>query len=170
MLYVPNTFCKYLLTQVPELIPFRLTPQLRGVLRPLDGVGLLRHYMVQCMQALRADATSSGRIQLDLNDNNTDSGSGGKSANNSNKGKSQAAATATGTEPPASYSGIIPNALEVYLNDPVVDWLKGASNKTAKDKERANNNSKEKSGGKGSALTAEVIVIHCIFFILRIFL
>ncbi len=111
--------------------------------------------MVQCMQALRADATSSCRIQLDLND--TGSGGGGKGASNSNKGKSKAAATATaGTEPPASYSGIIPNALEVYLNDPVVDWLKGASNKTAKDKERANN-SKEKSGGKGSALTAEVL-------------
>ena len=153
---------------MPELIPFRLTPQLRGVLRPLDGVGLLRHYMVQCMQALRADATSSGRIQLDDNNSSSSGGDGHKSTSSVSKSKSKSAspskATAS-TEPPASYSGIIPNALEVYLNDPVVDWLKGASNKTAKDKERANSSSsssKEKSGGKGSALTAEVRGSFCV--------
>ena len=40
---------------VPELIPFRLSPQLRGVLRPLNGTGLLRHYMVQAMAVLRLE-------------------------------------------------------------------------------------------------------------------
>ena len=40
---------------VPELIPFRLSPQLRGVLKPLNGTGLLRHYMVQAMGLLRLE-------------------------------------------------------------------------------------------------------------------
>lgn len=62
---------------VPELIPFRLTPQLRSLLRPLDGTGLLRQYMVQALEILRAE---EGR-------------------------------------------GILTNALEVYVNDPVVDWM-----------------------------------------------
>ena len=63
---------------VPELIPFRLTPQLRSVLMPLDGVGLLRHWMVQCMERLRSEQG------VDM----------------------------------------ISNALEIYINDPVVEWMK----------------------------------------------
>jgi DNA-dependent protein kinase catalytic subunit len=46
------------LLPVPELIPFRLTPQLQGVLQPLEGAGLLRHYMVQAMTTLRAEEVS----------------------------------------------------------------------------------------------------------------
>jgi DNA-dependent protein kinase catalytic subunit len=61
---------------VPELIPFRLSPQLRSILRPLDGTGLLRHWMVQCMNKLRAEEGIS----------------------------------------------VIANALEVYINDPVLEW------------------------------------------------
>ena len=96
---------------VPELLPFRLTPQLRAVLQPLDGVGLLRHYMVQCLQALREDATPNTIISISPSIHSSSSG-------NINDLLSS---------PPESYSGIVPNALEVYLNDPVVDWLKGAT-------------------------------------------
>ena len=133
--------------------------------------------MVQCMQALRADATSCGRIQLDDNTNSSSSGGDGQKSTSStskSKSKSSCPSKATvSTEPPASYSGIIPNALEVYLNDPVVDWLKGASNKTAKDKERANNssnNSKNTSGDKGSALTAEVSCRFCVAYFYSLFI
>jgi hypothetical protein len=104
--------------QVPELLPFRLTPQLRAVLQPLDGVGLLRHYMVQCLQVLREDACPLGPPAAVA----ASSSAAGK-ATKSSKGSSSASTT---TALPATYSGIIPNALEVYLNDPVVDWLKGA--------------------------------------------
>lgn len=38
---------------VPELLPFRLTRQLTGLFRPLDGRGLLRHYMISVLQAIR---------------------------------------------------------------------------------------------------------------------
>jgi DNA-dependent protein kinase catalytic subunit len=38
---------------VPELMPIRLTRQLRSVLRPLDTTGLLKHDMVHAMSALR---------------------------------------------------------------------------------------------------------------------
>ena len=89
--------------QVPELLPFRLTPQLRAVLQPLDGVGLLRHYMVQCLQALRVDAAAA------------------------HPGAPASSMKPSASVPPETYSGIIPNALEVYLNDPVVDWLRGAA-------------------------------------------
>jgi len=41
-----------LLLQVPELVPFRLTAQLKNFLLPLDAVGLLRHDMVRIMTAL----------------------------------------------------------------------------------------------------------------------
>ena len=43
------------LLPVPEFFPFRISPQLRGVLQPLDGTGLLRHYMVQTMGILREE-------------------------------------------------------------------------------------------------------------------
>eukprot|EP01036_Dinobryon_divergens_P023472 gene23472-31822_t len=79
---------------VPEFIPFRLTAQLREILQPLDGTGLLRHYMVQCMQYLREEEFAEG-IQRNRNSN-------GKRASN----------------------GLLTNTLEVYVNDPVVDWLK----------------------------------------------
>ena len=39
---------------VPELIPFRLTPQLLGLLQPMKGTSLLRRFMVQAMRALRS--------------------------------------------------------------------------------------------------------------------
>ncbi|KAG5192986.1 kinase-like domain-containing protein [Tribonema minus] len=39
---------------VPELIPFRLTRQLRGALAPLDAVGLMRDHMCAAARALRA--------------------------------------------------------------------------------------------------------------------
>ena len=64
---------------VPELIPFRLSPQLRALFQPLDGTNLLRHFMIDTMEAIRSD---EGRHTLK-------------------------------------------NALEIYVNDPVVDWLKG---------------------------------------------
>lgn len=117
------------LLPVPELIPFRLTPQLRAVLQPLDGVGLLRHYMVQCLQALRADASATGLSPPHSQGHE----SGARAAGSSAKASRAASAAGTSTDqPPESYSGIIPNALEVYLNDPVVDWLKGpAANKGA---------------------------------------
>jgi hypothetical protein len=135
---------------VPEFIPFRLTPQLRAVLQPLDGVGLLRHYMMQCLQALRADAgtgasasacaSASGRV----NEATTLSGdtataaaksrgkgkgySGGDQTKAESSTSAAAAATAASLSAvPESYLGIVPNALEVYLNDPVVDWLKSAA-------------------------------------------
>jgi DNA-dependent protein kinase catalytic subunit len=63
---------------VPELIPFRLSPQLRALFQPLDGTNLLRHYMIETLTSLRSD---DGRQSLK-------------------------------------------NALEIYVNDPVVDWLK----------------------------------------------
>mmetsp|Transcript_24271 Transcript_24271/g.35577 ORF Transcript_24271/g.35577 Transcript_24271/m.35577 type:complete len:261 (-) Transcript_24271:115-897(-) len=68
---------------VPELIPFRLTGQLRSLFTPLDGTNLLRHYMVETLSGIR--------------------GEDGRSA--------------------------LCNALEVYVNDPVVDWLKGSVTK-----------------------------------------
>jgi DNA-dependent protein kinase catalytic subunit len=68
---------------VPELIPFRLTSQLRALFQPLDGTNLLRHYMIQTLQSIQSDY---GRETLE-------------------------------------------NALEIYVNDPVVDWLKGTYDK-----------------------------------------
>jgi DNA-dependent protein kinase catalytic subunit len=38
---------------VPELMPIRLTRQLRSFLRPLDTTGLLKHDMVHALSALR---------------------------------------------------------------------------------------------------------------------
>lgn len=106
--------------QVPELIPFRLTPQLRAVLQPLDGVGLLRHYMAQALQALRVDAASLGGGTAACTADRAGAGSG-RDGGRGKKGAADPKAAAA-----ESYAGIIPNALEVYLNDPVVDWLKGA--------------------------------------------
>jgi DNA-binding transcriptional regulator YhcF (GntR family) len=63
---------------VPELLPFRLSPQLISVLKPLDGHGLLNQYMSRCMRRIRADE---------------------------------------GQE-------TVANALEIYLNDPIVEWMK----------------------------------------------
>ena len=62
---------------VPEFIPFRLSPQMISVLRPLDGSILLRGYMVAAMKMLR----SKEAVQA------------------------------------------LSNALEIYLNDPVADWI-----------------------------------------------
>ena len=62
---------------VPEFIPFRLSPQLVGVLQPLDGCVLLRHYMVAAMTSLREDSGFQ----------------------------------------------IVSNALQVYINDPLLDWI-----------------------------------------------
>ena len=84
---------------VPEFIPFRLTTQLREILQPLDGTGLLRHYMVKCMQCLREEEFAEGMDR---------SGSGGSNS----KSKKRLC------------TGVLTNALEVYVNDPVVDWLK----------------------------------------------
>ena len=62
---------------VPEFIPFRLSPQMISVLKPLDGSILLRGYMIAAMKTLRSkDAVQS-----------------------------------------------LSNALEIYLNDPVADWI-----------------------------------------------
>ncbi|XP_002965996.2 DNA-dependent protein kinase catalytic subunit [Selaginella moellendorffii] len=41
-----------ILLPVPELIPFRLTPQLTNVLLPLDSLGLLKNDMVRVLSAL----------------------------------------------------------------------------------------------------------------------
>ena len=62
---------------VPEFIPFRLSPQMTGVLQPLDGCVLLRHYMVAAMTSLRDDSGFQ----------------------------------------------IVSNALQVYINDPLLDWI-----------------------------------------------
>jgi DNA-dependent protein kinase catalytic subunit len=66
------------LLPVPELIPFRLTPQIMAVLQPLDLPVLIRRYMVSVMSILR----TPGSIKS------------------------------------------LSNALEIYLNDPVSDWIK----------------------------------------------
>ena len=68
---------------VPEFIPFRLTPQLIGVLQPLDGTVLLRHYMVRAMSHLRSD---------------------------------------DGVQ-------VLSNALQVYVNDPLLDWIGNSDEK-----------------------------------------
>jgi DNA-dependent protein kinase catalytic subunit len=78
---------------VPEFMPFRLTAQLREILQPLDGAGLLRHYMVQGLQSLREEEFAEGLL-----------------LSRDKKG--------------AAVGGLLTNALEVYVNDPVVDWLK----------------------------------------------
>jgi phosphatidylinositol kinase/protein kinase (PI-3 family) len=44
---------------VPELIPFRLTPQMQAALAPWDESGLLRHYMILILQRLQSDASVS---------------------------------------------------------------------------------------------------------------
>eukprot|EP01018_Ginkgo_biloba_P019264 Gb_14393 [translate_table: standard] len=44
-----------ILLPVPELIPFRLTPQFTNLLLPLDSVGLLRNDMVRTLSALHAN-------------------------------------------------------------------------------------------------------------------
>ena len=41
------------LLPIPELMPFRLTPQLLGVLQPLDATGLLKRSMTYVLSALR---------------------------------------------------------------------------------------------------------------------
>ena len=68
---------------VPELQPFRLSPQLQCMLQPLDGNVLLRRFMLQTMTCLREE---EGRT-------------------------------------------ILTNALNVYLQDPVLDWLQGPLNR-----------------------------------------
>jgi DNA-dependent protein kinase catalytic subunit len=73
------------LLPVPELIPFRLTATLRGVLLPLDGQGLLRHYMVQALTRLRAQDSA----------------------------------------------GLLADRLEVYVRDPVMDWIRESEKENA---------------------------------------
>lgn len=75
---------------VPELIPFRLSPQLIAVLQPLDGALLLRHYMVRAMSCLRADEGLQ----------------------------------------------ILSNALQVYINDPLLDWVGELSEKDEEPRRR----------------------------------
>jgi DNA-dependent protein kinase catalytic subunit len=41
---------------VPELVPFRLTRQLRNVMLPLQEKGLMEGVMIHCLQALRSQA------------------------------------------------------------------------------------------------------------------
>jgi DNA-dependent protein kinase catalytic subunit len=43
------------LLPIPELMPFRLTPQLLGVLQPLDATGLLKRSMTYVLTALRGN-------------------------------------------------------------------------------------------------------------------
>ena len=93
----------------PELIPFRLTAQLRSVLMPLDGTLLLRHYMMTCLERLRS---AEGRESL-------------------------------------------ANALEIYVNDPVVDWLKYCKAIISKRAEaRAGTSGGSSSSGGGSGMLA----------------
>jgi len=40
---------------VPELVPFRLTPQMQGVMSPLDCNSICRHYMIDYLHKLRQD-------------------------------------------------------------------------------------------------------------------
>lgn len=136
--------------RVPELLPFRLTPQLRAVLQPLDGVGLLRRYMMQCLQALRADASSAGLTPPAID---VGSGSHSKATGKAKSSKNDAADASD--QPPESYSGIIPNALEVYLNDPVVDWVKGSTaNKGGKAVTAAGAKKGTSSSAAGTAASA----------------
>eukprot|EP01129_Flabellula_baltica_P008061 TRINITY_DN3175_c0_g1_i1.p1 TRINITY_DN3175_c0_g1~~TRINITY_DN3175_c0_g1_i1.p1 ORF type:complete len:1540 (+),score=329.42 TRINITY_DN3175_c0_g1_i1:246-4622(+) len=66
------------LLPVPELVPFRLTRQLRNVLLPLDSEGLLKHNMVQTLEALRQN------------------------------------------------KDIILNVMDIFIQEPLVDWQKNA--------------------------------------------
>jgi phosphatidylinositol kinase/protein kinase (PI-3 family) len=91
---------------VPELIPFRLTPQLQHVLLPVNGSAMIRHYMIKCMSKLRAEAL----VGLQLHDSPISGHGGG-------------AALLCESSP----SSVLTNALEVYVNDPVLDWIKGLS-------------------------------------------
>ena len=75
---------------VPEFIPFRMTPQLIGVLQPLDGTVLLRHYMVRAMSYLRSD---------------------------------------DGVQ-------VLSNALQVYVNDPLLDWIGNSDEKDEEPKRK----------------------------------
>lgn len=76
---------------VPELIPFRLTPQMKAVLLPLEDTGLLRQYLVKVMQKLQC----------------------------------------------AHGIKTISNALEICVDDPVVDWLKDAARRGESDSSAA---------------------------------
>ena len=49
---------------VPELVPFRLTPQVRGVVSPLDCNSILRHYMIDYVYKLRQE--ENGVILRDI--------------------------------------------------------------------------------------------------------
>lgn len=42
---------------VPELVPFRLTPQLIGLMEPLRERGSFRQYMIHCLRCLRASSS-----------------------------------------------------------------------------------------------------------------
>jgi hypothetical protein len=66
---------------VPELIPFRLTRQLRSVLSPEGVNGQLRQIMVHCLKALR------------------------------------------------KHKNLILDCSEVFINEPLLDWVKAARNK-----------------------------------------
>lgn len=69
------------LLPVPELIPFRLSPQLLGVAQPLPALRIFHAYMYDCLSALREESNSDS----------------------------------------------LANALDIYINDPVVDWLGGVA-------------------------------------------
>jgi DNA-dependent protein kinase catalytic subunit len=81
-----------ILLGVPELIPFRLTPQILAVLEPLEGSIHLRPYMVDVLSALRRNVS----VQK------------------------------------------LANALDIYLNDPISDWVK-----TSKEREDTGKKNKE---------------------------
>lgn len=68
---------------VPELIPFRLSNQLSGLFKPLNGSLIWRQYMISVMNILRQD----------------------------------------------KHKKRLKTSLDVYIDDPIVDWLKGAHKK-----------------------------------------
>lgn len=100
---------------VPELIPFRLTTELRSVLQPLDATGLLRHYMTFCMKILREDAATG-------NNSNSSNSSFDRIVSASHQ-----SGGVGGGRFESQCRGVVPNALEIYVNDPVLDWVKGTS-------------------------------------------
>ncbi|EKX50321.1 hypothetical protein GUITHDRAFT_104130 [Guillardia theta CCMP2712] len=43
---------------IPELVPFRMTPQFLGILHPVDGKGSMKHTMARVLQTLRGSRTA----------------------------------------------------------------------------------------------------------------
>jgi len=92
---------------VPELIPFRLTPQFSAILRPLDSLGLLKRHATLAMSAFAAEAS------------------------------------------------VLVRTMDVFLQDPIVDWLESCASKRPPDDEDDDDDDGG-GGGKAEAQAAPV--------------